>query len=219
MVSIVLTWLPGWIISPSQASARTKCGSYHWQLASPQQPVGTHAFSRLRGKEVAAWTSKHSAGVCQHCGGPTGDSAVKESACQCRRYGFHPWIRKIPWKRKWQATPVFLLGKSRGQRSLAGYIAHGASKSQIRLKTLNSSNNITILPPSNPGSGVAAGVGREEPRSQPHLTRWPISLPACRQHQPPASDTQDMQRLPDDCWLLIRSMSSLRPAGKWPGSL
>ena len=29
-------------------------------------------------------------------------------------------VRKIPWKRKWQATPVFLLGESHGQRSLAG---------------------------------------------------------------------------------------------------
>ena len=45
----------------------------------------------------------------------------KEFACQCRRLGFHPWIRKIPWRRKWQSTPVFLPKKSHGQRSLAGY--------------------------------------------------------------------------------------------------
>ena len=31
---------------------------------------------------------------------------------------FDSWIRKIPWGRKWQPTPVFLLGKSYGQRSL-----------------------------------------------------------------------------------------------------
>ena len=42
----------------------------------------------------------------------------KESACQC---GFNPWVGKIPWKRKWQPTPVFLLGISQGRRSLAGY--------------------------------------------------------------------------------------------------
>ena len=41
----------------------------------------------------------------------------KESAWQCRR----PWIRKIPWRRKWQPTPVFLPGKSHRQRSLVGY--------------------------------------------------------------------------------------------------
>ena len=45
----------------------------------------------------------------------------KESACQCRRHGFNPWVGKIPWRRKWQPTPVFLPGKTHGQRSLAGY--------------------------------------------------------------------------------------------------
>ena len=48
----------------------------------------------------------------------------KESACQyrrCRRCGFNPWIGKMPWRREWQPTPVFLPGKCHGQRSLAGY--------------------------------------------------------------------------------------------------
>ena len=45
----------------------------------------------------------------------------KESACQCRRHEFNPWSRKIPWRRKWQLTLIFLPGKSHGQRSLAGY--------------------------------------------------------------------------------------------------
>ena len=34
--------------------------------------------------------------------------------------GFHPWVRKIPWRRAWQPTPVFLPGESHGQRSLVG---------------------------------------------------------------------------------------------------
>jgi len=45
----------------------------------------------------------------------------KESTYPCRRYGFNPWVRKIPWRRKWQPTPVLLPGKSHRQRSLAGY--------------------------------------------------------------------------------------------------
>ena len=45
----------------------------------------------------------------------------KESACQGRRHGLNPWVRKIPWRRKWQPIPVFLPGKSHGQRSLACY--------------------------------------------------------------------------------------------------
>ena len=32
-----------------------------------------------------------------------------------------PWVRKIPWKRAWQLTPVFLPGESHGQRSLVDY--------------------------------------------------------------------------------------------------
>ena len=49
----------------------------------------------------------------------------KESACQCRRHGFDPWVRKIPWKTKWQTTPVFLPGRSHGQRSLVSYSPRG----------------------------------------------------------------------------------------------
>ena len=40
---------------------------------------------------------------------------------RCRRHRFNPWVWKIPWRRKWQPTPVFLPGKSHGQRSLVGY--------------------------------------------------------------------------------------------------
>ena len=39
----------------------------------------------------------------------------------CRRYGLDPWVRKIPWRRAQQPTPVFLAGESHGQRSLVGY--------------------------------------------------------------------------------------------------
>ena len=49
-----------------------------------------------------------------------------------KRSGFNPWVRKIPWRRKWQATPVFLPGEPHGQRSLAGYIQSMGSQ-RIRL--------------------------------------------------------------------------------------
>ena len=39
--------------------------------------------------------------------------------------GFDPWVRKIPWRRAWQPTPVFLPEESHGQRSLAGYSPWG----------------------------------------------------------------------------------------------
>ena len=60
--------------------------------------------------------------VCWNCMGfPDG---AKEPACQCRkpkRCSFDPWVRKIPRRRAWQPTSVFLSGKSHGQRSLVGY--------------------------------------------------------------------------------------------------
>ena len=38
---------------------------------------------------------------------------------------FDSWVRKIPWRRKWQSTPVLLPGKSHGQKSLVGYSPWG----------------------------------------------------------------------------------------------
>ena len=40
---------------------------------------------------------------------------------ETKKTTFDPWVRMIPWRRKWQPTPVFLPEKSLGQRSLAGY--------------------------------------------------------------------------------------------------
>ena len=56
----------------------------------------------------------------------------KESACQCRRHkrcGFNPWVGKVPWRRTWQPTPVFVPGESHGQRTLAGYSPWGRQES------------------------------------------------------------------------------------------
>ena len=52
----------------------------------------------------------------------------KESACQCRRNRFDPWVKNILWRRKWQPISVFLPGKSHAQRSLAGYTAWGCKR-------------------------------------------------------------------------------------------
>ena len=55
----------------------------------------------------------------------------KDSVCECRRckrHGFNPWVRRIPWSRKWRLTSVFLPGELHGQRSQVGTI-HGVTKS------------------------------------------------------------------------------------------
>ena len=109
----------------------------------------------MRGPPVQVWNSDLPAHLCFHIFGSAFIPACnalslcfsiwswllprwhggKEPACQCRRHkrrGFDPWVRKITWRRKWQPAPVFLPGKSHGQRSLAGYSPQG-HKSQTRL--------------------------------------------------------------------------------------
>ena len=77
---------------------------------------------------------------------PSGASG-KESACQCRRCKrcrFEPWVRKIPWRRKWQPAPVFLPGESHGQRSLVAMV-HRIEKSRTRLKRLSTNIRVFIM--------------------------------------------------------------------------
>ena len=59
-----------------------------------------------------------------------------------RGYRFNPWSRKILWRRKWQPTPVFLLGKSHGQRSLEGYSPWGQKESDTT-EQLSTHTNVT----------------------------------------------------------------------------
>ena len=70
--------------------------------------------------------------------GSWGFPGGKESACHCRkhkRFGFDPWVRKIPSRRKWQPTSVFLPGESHRQRSLARYSPWGRKESDMAKAT------------------------------------------------------------------------------------
>ena len=66
--------------------------------------------------------------------GSPSSASGKEPTCQRRRRkrsGFHPWVGKIPWRRRWQSTPEFLPGKSLGQRSLAGCCPQGRGELNV----------------------------------------------------------------------------------------
>ena len=96
----------------------------------------------------------------------------KEFACQCTRPGFDPWVSKIPWRREWQLTPVFLPGKSHGQRSLLGYSPWGCKRvgydlvakqgfpsgSDSKGSACNAGDPVLI-----PGSGRSPGEGYGSP--------------------------------------------------------
>ena len=73
---------------------------------------------------------------------------------QYRRPRFSPWVGKIPWRRKWQPTPVFLPGESHGQRSLASYNPWGHKESDMTEQLSTS----TILKRGNQGPSIAQGT-------------------------------------------------------------
>ena len=61
-----------------------------------------------------------------------------------KRRGSDPWVRKIPWRRKWQPTPVLLPGESHGQGSLVGSSAWG-HKSQTQLSNYSTTTFLVVF--------------------------------------------------------------------------
>ena len=62
-----------------------------------------------------------------------------------RRRGFNGWVRKIPWKRKWQSAPVLLPGASHGQRSLLGCSPWGRKRAGYDLVTKQQQQGVLQL--------------------------------------------------------------------------
>ena len=90
-------------------SARDR-GALLWRLKKQKTRADFYCLTRLKKKQTKNFP----------CG-----SDGKSVSLQCRRPGFDPRVGKIPWRRKWQPTPVFLPEKSHGQRSLVGYSPWG----------------------------------------------------------------------------------------------
>ena len=92
--------------------------------------------------------------ITEHCKyfllnmGPPRWYSGKNLPAQCRKYerrGFHPWVEKIPWSRKWQPAPTCLHTKSRGQRSLVGYSPWGGEELDMSEHTCPHTGKCTIL--------------------------------------------------------------------------
>ena len=69
-----------------------------------------------------------------------GEASGKEPTCQCRRNErcrFDPWVRRIPWRRAWQPTLVFLSGDSHGQSNLVDYSPQSLNESDMTEATLH----------------------------------------------------------------------------------
>ena len=93
-----------------------------------------------------------------------GGTVGKESPCQYRRHkrcGFNYWVRKIPWRKKWQPTPAFLPGKFHGQGSLVGYSPWGRKDSDMTSEWTHTHTRAM--------------------RAIADPTKWAFSLPLCWQ--------------------------------------
>ena len=93
----------------------------------------------------------------------------------------HPWVGKSPWRRKWQTTPVFLPGKSRGQRSQVGYSPTQRSWTRLSAHKQNSlHNNVQVVDFSPSKSSKEAGLWGElrfdQGRTNIALTLGPSSF-------------------------------------------
>ena len=69
---------------------------------------------------------------------------VKNLPAMQEGHRFNPWVGKIPWRRKWQAIPVFLPGKSHGWRSLVGYSSVGCKRVRYHLAAKNNNTRTHI---------------------------------------------------------------------------
>ena len=81
--------------------------------------------------QLSAWAELNWLKPCQSLLGLPGSTSGKESTCQYRRHRrceFHLWVRKIPWRRKWQPTPVFLPREFHWQKSQVGYSPQGCTE-------------------------------------------------------------------------------------------
>ena len=106
----------------------------HWEFFCLSDTCSLNDILRFNEYLNLIWIT----GLCIRVGFP-GGAGGKEPICQCRRHkrlGFNPWVKKIPWKREWLPTPVFLPGESHGQRSLVGY-SQRVAKSWTQLKWLS----------------------------------------------------------------------------------
>ena len=119
---------------PSSQVLRSSTLEPSLTLALPSQHVQSLSLLRSSTDSALVWantTAQYMGVVCVFpvpLGFPGG--ATEEPACQCsrcKRHGFDPWVRKIPWRRAWQSTPVFLSGESHGQRSFPYTPAAGPS--------------------------------------------------------------------------------------------
>ena len=126
-----------------------------WRIPGTGEPGGLPSMGSHR-----VWHDRSdlAAAANQYKGFPRGFLQCRT----CRSLVFNPWVRKIPWRRAWQPTPVFLPGESQWKRSLEGYSPWG-QKSQMWLKQLSTH---PVCPRAYCASGKATSIKTNSLRSR-----------------------------------------------------
>ena len=147
-------WMPS--LAPSFISTLFLCSVFNFSLFTASFPsfwkYTQGSLKYINACDSFPLTRALSPFLTQLVGGtlPTlllpGGSAVKNLTAK-QETGFNPWVRKIPWRRKLQPTPVFLPGKSYGQRSQAGYSPWGRKQSDTTGQLTTTTTLITVLLP------------------------------------------------------------------------
>ena len=106
-----------------------------------------YRFANLKSAACKPTMPRSSSGMQTPGSSPKASQAAEWSPGDCRRHRFDPWVRKIPWRRAWQPTPVFLPGESHGQRSLVDYSPWGHKESDMSEVTEHACTHRAYLKP------------------------------------------------------------------------
>ena len=106
-----------------------------WRISGTEEPGGLLSMGSHRvghdWSDLAEAINLANFTITMYKRGPPWRLSGKEPTCQYRRPVFDPWVRKIPWSRKWQPTPVFLPGESQEWGSLVGCRLWGRTESDM----------------------------------------------------------------------------------------
>ena len=141
--------------------------------------------------------------------GFSGDVSGKGSTCQRRRHkrlGFSPWVGKIPWRRAWQPTPVFLPGESHRQRSLVGPQPTGHKESDTTGETEHARKTSRWWSPDQNRPPESTHLIFLRP-SVSHTVLW---------YSPPTPESTRVLIIPypwSPCWLIGKDSPAMRETG------
>ena len=106
----------------------TQSSIFAWEISGREEPGRLQSMGHKKSD-----TTKHSHTHTAYSGASLVAQIVNKLLQwkRCKRCGFNPWVRKIPWRRKWKPTPVFLPGTSHGTEETGGLQSTGCKESDM----------------------------------------------------------------------------------------